>query len=92
MGRRGICTKSSSSKSSKISVTITGETTSVAAFAVKTPCIKTLAPGKTCEVTVTFTPPDDGVHSGDLIVNDDAMDAPQMIPLSGTGKAPKQKK
>jgi hypothetical protein len=64
---------------------ITGETTD-APFAVKTQCIKSLAPGKTCEVSVTFTPPDDGEHSGELIINDDAMGAPQMIPLKGTGK------
>jgi hypothetical protein len=80
--------KNASSKSSKITVMITGET-AAPPFAVKTQCIKPLAPGKTCEVSVTFTPPDDGVHSGKLIVNDDAMDEPQMIPLSGTGKAPK---
>jgi len=80
--------KNASSKSSKIIVMIEGET-AAPPFAVKTQCIKSLAPGKTCEVSVTFTPPDDGVHSGDLIVNDDAMDAPQRIPLSGTGKAPK---
>jgi hypothetical protein len=77
--------KNASSKSSKISVMITGETTD-APFAVKTQCIKTLAPGKTCEVSVTFTPPDTSPQNGNLIVNDDAMGAPQMIPLSGTGK------
>ncbi len=80
--------KNASSKKSKITVTITGET-AAAPFAVKTECIKALAPGKTCNVSVTFTPPDDAAHSGELIINDDAMDAPQMIPLSGTGKAPK---
>ena len=77
--------KNASSKKSKISVMITGETTDPP-FAVKTQCIKTLAPGKTCEVTVTFTPTDTTSQSGELIVNDDAMNAPQMIPLSGTGK------
>jgi centrosomal CEP192-like protein/beta-propeller repeat-containing protein len=77
--------KNASSKSSKITVTITGETTA-APFAVKTQCIKALAPGKTCNVSVTFTPPDTSLQSGELIVHDDAMDAPQMIPLSGTGK------
>jgi len=52
-------------------------------------CIKPLAPGKTCEVSVTFTPPDTTLQTGHLIVDDDAIGAPQMIPLSGTGKAPK---
>jgi hypothetical protein len=77
--------KNISSKSSKISVMISGETTA-APFAVKTQCIKTLAPGKSCKVQVTFTPPDTSPHDGNLIVNDNAMNAPQMIPLSGTGK------
>ncbi len=81
--------KNASSKKSKIKVMITGET-AAAPFAVKTQCIKTLAPGKTCNVSVTFTPPDTTPQSGELIVNDDAMGAPQMIPLSGTGKAPKK--
>jgi hypothetical protein len=76
--------KNTSSKSSKLSVMITGETTS-APFAVKSQCSKTLAPGKSCTVQVTFTPPDDGVHSGELSVNDDATGAPQMVPLTGTG-------
>jgi hypothetical protein len=77
--------KNASSKSSKITVTITGET-AAAPFAVKTQCIKSLAPGKTCNVSVTFSPTDTTSQHGDLVVNDDAMNAPQMIPLSGTGK------
>jgi hypothetical protein len=77
--------KNTSSKKSKIGVMITGETTA-APFAVKTQCIKTLAPGKSCKVSVTFTPPDTTLQMGNLIVNDNATGAPQMIPLSGTGK------
>jgi hypothetical protein len=66
---------------------ITGETTS-APFAVKSQCIKTLAPGKSCKVAVTFSPMDNSPQNGDLIVNDSASGAPQMIHLSGTGRAP----
>jgi hypothetical protein len=77
--------KNTSSNKSKINVMITGETTA-APFAVKTQCIKTLAPGKSCKVSVTFTPPNTTLQMGNLIVNDDATGAPQMIPLSGTGK------
>jgi hypothetical protein len=77
--------KNTSSKSSKISVSITGETTSPP-FAVKSQCKKTLKPGKTCKVSVTFTPPDTSAQMGNLIVNDNASGAPQMVPLSGTGK------
>jgi hypothetical protein len=80
--------KNSDSKSSKISVMVTGEETSGPPFAIKgAQCVKTLAPGKSCKVSVTFTPPDTGVpHGGFLTVNDNATGAPQMIPLSGTGK------
>jgi hypothetical protein len=76
--------KNTSSKSSHISVMITGETTS-APFAVKSQCIKTLAPGKSCKVQVTFTPPDTSAQAGNLVVHDDASGNPQMVPLSGTG-------
>jgi hypothetical protein len=77
--------KNSSPKSSKIKVMVTGETT-LAPFAVKKQCTKTLAPGKSCKVSVTFTPPDTTLQMGNLIVNDNATGAPQMVPLSGTGK------
>src|SRR5215469_9321780 len=79
--------KNIDSKSSKISVMVTGEETA-APFAIKgTQCLKTLAPGKSCKVSVTFTAPDAGVpHDGVLTVDDNAQGAPQMIPLSGTGK------
>jgi hypothetical protein len=53
---------------------------------VKKQCTKTLAPGKSCKVSVTFTPPDTTLQMGNLIVNDNATGAPQMVPLSGTGK------
>jgi hypothetical protein len=79
--------KNTSSKSSKISVMITGEMTS-APFAVKSQCIKTLAPGKSCKVQVTFSPTDNTRQNGELIVNDNSTEAPQVIPLSGTGRAP----
>ena len=82
-----------SPKKSGIDVAVTSETTATAApFAVKTQCVKTLAPGKKCKVVVTFSPTDTTPQSGKLIVNDSAMGAPQMIPIFGTGKAPKVKK
>jgi Abnormal spindle-like microcephaly-assoc'd, ASPM-SPD-2-Hydin len=84
-GKKELTIKNTDSKKSKIDVTITGETTA-APFAVKKQCAKTLKPGKTCKVEVTFSPTDTTPQAGDLIVNDDAMGAPQMIPLTGTGK------
>ncbi|MGA9723442.1 MAG: choice-of-anchor D domain-containing protein, partial [Candidatus Binatus sp.] len=82
--------KNTSSKKSKISVMIFGETTTAGTpFAVTSQCTTTLAPGKSCKVLVTFTPPDTSAHEGMLTVNDSATTNPQMIPLSGTGKAAK---
>jgi hypothetical protein len=74
-----------SSKRSRIHISITGETTA-APFAVKSQCIKTLAPGKSCKVSVTFTPPNTTAQYGELTINDNEAGAPQQIPLSGTGK------
>ena len=76
--------KNSSPKSSKIDVMVTGETT-LAPFAVKKQCKKTLAPGKSCKVSVTFTPPDTTTQNGELIIDDDAIGAPQSVDLTGTG-------
>jgi hypothetical protein len=64
---------------------VTGETT-LAPFAVKKECKKTLAPGKSCKVSVTFTPPDTTTQNGELTINDDAVGAPQTVDLTGTGK------
>ena len=81
--------KNGSSKKSGIAVTITGEL-AVAPFAVKSGCATTLAPGKSCKVSVTFTPADTTARSGNLTINDNEAGAPQKIPLSGTGKAAKK--
>ncbi|HUI25280.1 MAG TPA: choice-of-anchor D domain-containing protein, partial [Candidatus Kryptonia bacterium] len=79
--------KNASLKRSKISVMVTGESISPPGpFAVKSQCIKTLAPGKTCKVSVTFTPPDSSEHTVELLINDDASGSPQSVELTGTGK------
>ena len=80
--------KNGSSKKSGIAITITGET-AAAPFAVSKQCITTLAPGKSCRVSVTFAPPDTSQQTGELIINDDVAGAPQIRRLSGTGKAAK---
>ncbi len=84
--KKEVTIKNTDPKHSGIDVMITGETTTGAPFAVAKQCIKTLAPGKSCKVEVTFTPTDSSPQSGDLIINDNASGAPQMVPLSGTGK------
>jgi hypothetical protein len=79
--------KNTSTKSSKISVTINGEMASpTPPFAVTSQCAKTLAPGKSCKVSVKFTPTDTTPLTGTLTVMDTAQGSPQTVPLSGTGK------
>ena len=58
-------------------------------FAVSsTTCGDTLAPGKHCTVSVTFTPPTLGKLTGTLIFTDNALDSPQTVALSGVGVEP----
>jgi len=83
--KKEVTIKNTDSKKSMISVVVTGET-AAAPFGVKKQCVKTLKPGKSCKVEVTFTPPDDSPQVGVLIINDNALGAPQMIPLLGTGR------
>jgi hypothetical protein len=79
-------------KKSHISVTVINET-ALPPFAVTSKCIeKVLAPGKSCKIKVTFAPTDTTPATGSLIVFDSASATFQSVPLSGTGKAPKQKK
>jgi len=57
-------------------------------FAVSsTTCKATLAVHKTCKVKVTFTPTQPGPVIGALVVTDNAPNSPQLVALSGTGKA-----
>jgi hypothetical protein len=70
-------------------VSITGETAD-APFAVTTQCIESLAPGESCKVSVIFSPTDTTEQNGTLTINDDEAGAPQKVPLSGTGKAPRK--
>ena len=59
-------------------------------FALKTstkPCGSTLAVGKTCIISVTFTPKTLGALAGDITITDNASNSPQKVPLSGTGIA-----
>jgi kumamolisin len=59
-------------------------------FALKTstkPCGSTLAAGKTCIISVTFTPKALGAFAGDITITDNASNSPQTVPLSGKGTA-----
>jgi hypothetical protein len=66
------------------------ESASPSVYAVVSGCAKTLAPGKSCKVELTCTPPDTNSHPGTLSVFDNVVGAPQSVPLSCTGKAPKK--
>ena len=52
-----------------------------------TTCAATLDAGKTCKVSVTFTPTLLGAVSGALTFTDNAPDSSQTVPLSGKGVA-----
>jgi sugar lactone lactonase YvrE len=47
----------------------------------------TLAAGKTCTISVTFTPQTTGAKKGAVIINDNDPTTPQIIGLSGTGSS-----
>jgi len=55
-----------------------------------TECTGTLAPGKSCKVEVTCTPPDMSPYKGTLTITDNVLHEPQIVNLSCTGAAPKK--
>jgi kumamolisin len=61
--------------------------TTSANFTQTNTCGATLAAGKSCTISVTFTPQQVGAITGTLSVNDNATNSPQTVSLSGTGKA-----
>jgi hypothetical protein len=56
-------------------------------FAQTNNCGSILAPGKSCQIKVTFTPSQVGARTGTLSIYDNASNSPQTVSLSGTGKA-----
>lgn len=55
-------------------------------FAQTNTCGTGIAPGTFCKITVTFTPTDLGVRTGQITVTDSDMRPPQVVNLSGTGQ------
>jgi subtilase family serine protease len=49
-------------------------------------CGGTLAPGKTCQIEVVFSPTAAGALTGTLSISDNGSNSPQTVSLSGTGK------
>jgi hypothetical protein len=78
-------------KKKTLSVDVEMESVSPPVFKIKSQCQKTLAPGKSCKMSVTFNPTDTTPQSGTLLIFDNVAGSPQSVALSGTGKAPKQK-
>ncbi len=58
-------------------------------FAQTNNCVSAaVAPGTTCQVSLTFSPTVAGAHSGTLTVTSNASGSPHRVSLSGTGTAP----
>ena len=60
--------------------------TTSANFSQTNTCGGSLAAGKSCTISVTFTPTQSGSLTGTLSVNDNGTNSPQTVALSGTGK------
>jgi FG-GAP-like repeat/Abnormal spindle-like microcephaly-assoc'd, ASPM-SPD-2-Hydin len=54
-------------------------------FAQTNACGASLAPGATCQISITFTPTGMGARTASLSVSDNATGSPQMIALAGAG-------
>jgi sugar lactone lactonase YvrE len=74
-------------KKTGLTVTIMNEVSSFAAFAVTSQCAQTLAPGKSCKVSVTFNPQSTGLQTGSLTIFTNSEGFPRSVNLSGTGMA-----
>jgi hypothetical protein len=69
-----------------VPLTISGITSSANYEVASNTCSTSVAPGASCTIGVTFTPPAAGSFSGTLIVTDnDAFGAQQLVSLSGIG-------
>jgi hypothetical protein len=88
---KSVTLKNSGSKKTGVAVSIESETASPPVFTVKSGCEKTLKPGKSCKVSVTFNPPDTTLRTSSLMIFDNLAGSPQSVGLSGTGKAAKKK-
>ena len=89
---RTVSIKNDGNKETGLAVSIQMEKVTPSVFAVKSECNKTLEPGKSCNVSVTFSPVDTTEQGGTLMIYDDVAGSPQTVSLSGTGKPVKKKK
>ena len=78
-----------SNASGGTAITITGITitgTNPTDFAQTNTCGTSVAPKKSCTITVTFDPTATGTRSASVSVADNAGSSPQAVPLTGTGQ------
>jgi trimeric autotransporter adhesin len=52
-------------------------------------CLRTIAPGASCSITVTFTPHGYGLRAATLTLHDDGLNGSQSVALNGSGTAPR---
>src|SRR6478672_3043906 len=69
------------------SITITSITTNLSDYSQTNNCSSSLASGRTCTISVTFTPKALGSRTATLTVTDTGTNSPQTVSLSGTGIA-----
>jgi len=67
-------------------LTITGVTASPADFTPRSNCGRSVAPGGSCSITVSFDPTTSGIRNGVFTVTDSASDSPQTASLTGMGQ------
>jgi Protein of unknown function (DUF1573) len=72
-------TNSGSATLSVSSITASGD------YAVNSNCVGSIAAGKACNLTVSFTPSVIGTIPGEITIADNAPGAPHLIQLTGTG-------
>jgi hypothetical protein len=80
-------TITNSGRKRSMPLSIAMESASPPPFTITSQCEKVLRPGKSCKVSVTFTPTNTFSQLGTLTIVDDAPTSPQSVSLSGTGKA-----
>jgi len=79
-------TNSGTSALSITGIAITG--TNSADFAQTNTCGGSVGAGRSCVISVTFTPTATGTRAASISVTDNASSSPQAISLTGTGQAP----
>ncbi len=79
--------KNAGKEKTGLTVTITGETSGLAAFTVTSRCTEALAPQKTCKVGVVFNPgASTATQNGTLTIDANVAGFPSFVTLKGSGQ------